>query len=103
MSLKSILPLALALIAAFARTGTAGVLNVPADFPTIQAAIDAAFDGDIVLVAPGTYPERIDFKGKAIRVTSSAGAAQTTIDGGQGGSVVTFANGEGLDSILERF
>ncbi len=26
-----------------------------ADYPTIQAAIDASIDGALVLVAPGTY------------------------------------------------
>ncbi|MBK8229074.1 MAG: T9SS type A sorting domain-containing protein [Candidatus Eisenbacteria bacterium] len=31
------------------------VLNVPADYPTVQAAVDAACSGDIVRIAPGTY------------------------------------------------
>ena len=39
----------------------ATVRHVPADFPTIQAAIAASADGDRVLVAPGFYAERIDF------------------------------------------
>ena len=44
----------------------------PADFSTIQAAIDAAVDGDTVVIQPGTYTgdgnRDIDFKGKAITV-----------------------------------
>ena len=68
-----------------------------------QGAINAANNGDTVLVAPGTYYENINFKGKAITVTSSAGAAQTIIDGGGNESVVTFSNGEGAGSVLYGF
>ena len=52
----------------------ADILHVPGDFPTIQAAIDAAMDGDEVEVHPGTYNETINFLGKAITVRSSGGA-----------------------------
>ncbi len=77
-------------------------INVPTDQPTIQAGIDAAVDSDRVLVAPGSYVENIDFLGKAISVTG-AGADMTVIDGGQSGSVVTFANGETQATLLEGF
>ncbi|MBT8486771.1 MAG: hypothetical protein KJO43_14415, partial [Phycisphaerae bacterium] len=67
--------------AATVTTGvTAADIHVPDDFPTIQAAIDAAVDGDQVLVSPGTYLEQIDLLGKAIRVEGVDGAAVTTID-----------------------
>ncbi|MEO1535113.1 MAG: right-handed parallel beta-helix repeat-containing protein, partial [Planctomycetota bacterium] len=33
----------------------ADILNVPAEFPTIQAAMDAAEDGDEIVLAPGRY------------------------------------------------
>jgi Right handed beta helix region len=49
---------ALALVAAACSRGPGQrprVVHVPADAPTIQAAVLAAHPGDLVLVAPGTY------------------------------------------------
>ncbi len=49
-------------------------LLVPLEYPTIQEAIYTAVDGDIILIAPGTYTgtgnRDIDFLGKAITVCS---------------------------------
>ena len=81
----------------------AGVIYVPADYPTIQAGIRAAIDGDTVLVAPGTYVENIDFDGKAITLMGEQGAATTIINGNQAGSAVRFVNREDEDSKLEGF
>jgi len=78
-------------------------INVPKDQPTIQAGINAAQNGDTVLVAPGTYKEAIDFKGKAITVISSGGAASTIIDGTNQPFVVTFQTNEGRSSVLSGF
>jgi hypothetical protein len=47
-------------------TGWANVRHVPADYATIQAAIDASADGDEVLVAPGRYYENVYLNGKNI-------------------------------------
>ena len=43
----------------------------PADFNTIQAAIDDSNDGDTIIVQPGLYDEDIDFLGKNILLTST--------------------------------
>ncbi|MFH1999551.1 MAG: right-handed parallel beta-helix repeat-containing protein [Planctomycetota bacterium] len=77
-------------------------INVPADQPSIQAGIDAAVNGDTVLVADGTYAEEIDFNGKAITVRGENGAESTTIRG-YAATVVTFQSRETADSVLEGF
>ena len=80
------------------------IISVPVDQPTIQDAIDAASNGDEVIVAPGTYPEVIDFSGKAITLRSSDGANVTIIDGtGLNNSVVKCVSGEGSDTVLDGF
>ncbi len=91
-----------AIAAACAPLAQAAVIQVPGDYTEIQAAIDAAADGDVVQVAAGTYLETIRFSGKAIRV-SGAGAGRSVIDGGAGGSTVTFADHEDSGSVLEHF
>ncbi len=85
-----------------AASGSADIINVgPGD--SIQAAIDAAVDGDEIVVAPGTYFETIDFLGKAITLRSSNGPEVTIIDAQGVGSVVTCDSGEGPGTVLEGF
>lgn len=36
--------------------------NVPADYPTIQAAVDAAEPGDLILLSAGVYRESVDVR-----------------------------------------
>src|SRR5690242_1035719 len=81
----------------------ANVLGVPVTFPTIQAAIDAATNGDTVVVDPGTYFENIDFKGKSITVQSAQGPSVTTIDGSNLAPVVNFSHAETLAAVLHGF
>ena len=45
--------------------GAKGLLHVPRDFSTIQAAVDAAGPRDIIQVAQGTYNENVVIEGKS--------------------------------------
>jgi len=83
---------------------SAATWNVPADYVTVQAAIDAATDGDTVVVAPGTWVENLDFLGKNLVVRSSDGPEVTILDGsGAVAPVVLFQSGEGRAAVLEGF
>jgi hypothetical protein len=89
-------------------------IRVPQNFPTIQAAINAAHNGDVIEVARGIYSGQgnrdIDFSGKAITVCSAAGSAETIIDCGGSAAVSDgghrgfyFHQSEGADSVLSGF
>lgn len=52
---------------------------VPGDAPTIQGAVNLADQGDRILVAPGVYPESVNFGGKALTVRSTGGWDVTRI------------------------
>ncbi|MCA1673654.1 MAG: right-handed parallel beta-helix repeat-containing protein, partial [Actinobacteria bacterium] len=92
----------MATVASPVRASAATVINVPANQPSIQAAIDAASNGDEVVVGSGFWNENINFNGKAIEVRA-AQPRGATISGGQRGPVVTFASGEGPAAVLRGF
>ena len=79
------------------------------DYPTIQAAIDAAQNGDEILLAAGVFKGLgnfdINFRGKAITVRSQSGfPVDSTIDA-EGIQWVPrrgfdFQMGEGNDSVV---
>nr|HRJ49776.1 hypothetical protein [Phycisphaerales bacterium] len=97
-------PIAAAMVLVMlAGNAGAAVINVPADQPTVQAAIDAAVNGDVIVIAPGRYVEKIHLKGKAITVRGAMNAEDTILDGGgTPGFVVQIRNGEGPKTIIEN-
>jgi hypothetical protein len=82
---------------------TPTTIRVPQDNVSIQRAIDASIPGDVVLVAPGVYHERLDFHGHAVEVRSSGGPDVTVLDGDGVSTVVLFQSNETRSTVLRGF
>ena len=102
---KTLLPILF--IICMLTSGICDVLNVPGSYSTIQDGINAAQDGDTVLVAPGDYTYAgnydVNFLGKSIVVISETGAENTIIDCRDDGRGFLFISGEDEDAVLEGF
>jgi len=99
------------LVVAAAATANAATWQVipggGGDATTIQGGINLAANGDVVVVAPGTYTgvgnRNITFSGKNITVQSQAGALLTVIDCQNGGNGFNFTNGETVAAVVDGF
>jgi hypothetical protein len=98
------------LLPAFYLNSFSRIINVPADYYTIQAGIDASVNGDTVLVAHGTYFENLNFNGHNIILASHFlmdGQANhidsTIIDGGNVSAVILFHSNENVPAAVIGF
>jgi len=95
LAIASLLPVSLA---------HAAPINVPADQPTIQAALNAAVPGDEVVIAPGVYAiaAQINVPLSDIVVRSASGTPADTILDGGGASLTCFSVANRTAVTFER-
>lgn len=98
LTILAIVTVGLALYSSASTASAASTLFVPTQYATIQAAVDAANDGDTIKVRPGTYVEQVSID-KDLTVTG-AGAGSTIIrapgtlvPGAVGNSIVDITGG----------
>lgn len=98
--MKRIILVAIILISSFAFSV---VINIPADYSTIQAGLNAANSGDTVLVQIGIYYENIIWPDKnGIKLISAGDSSNTIIDGGGISSVIIFSSSGNVDGFVKR-
>jgi hypothetical protein len=113
MTVKTIASIVPVLILAMALTASGDTYLVKpdgtGDYPVIQAAIDAAEDGDEILLADGVFKgqgnKEVHFWGKAVTVRSQSGNPVDCIIDGEGEIGLPYAAflfdfGEGPDAVV---
>lgn len=95
LTVALVLVLLLTHIVYYSRQAYAATLRVPQNYPTIQAAIDAAKDDDVVVVSTGIYTGPIQITGKRITLASEYFITEdpTQID-------QTILDGQGAEDVV---
>ena len=109
MKIRNFLIIAIvALLLALSVSAT--IINIPDDYATIQAGIDASSDGDTVLVQPGTYAENLNIDNRSIKLASlfyttgdTSYISSTIIDGDSSGSVIRIDSALAVTSAVIGF
>jgi hypothetical protein len=79
-------------------------LRVPDDYDTIQAAVDAAEPGDLILVGPGVYDEAVNVETDELTIRG-LDRNEVILDGGfekDNGIRVVGANGVAIENMTAR-
>jgi hypothetical protein len=99
--------LLIALLISYPLKVIAVSIHVPADYPLIQSALDAASVGDSVVVAPGIYRGlgnvNLSFRGKDCVLIAELGPELTVIDGEQEYQAINLTSGETLGAVVAGF
>lgn len=98
------------LLLVFAEGAGASIIYVPDDYTTIQAGVNAAANGDTVLVEQGTYSENVNLGSHQITLASrfildgdNSHIQQTIIDGRAMGSVLTISGRQDTNTVIAGF
>ncbi|MCP4580833.1 MAG: T9SS type A sorting domain-containing protein [candidate division Zixibacteria bacterium] len=108
--MRQIAGMAFSIVVFFYIVSSATIIDIPNDYATIQEGINASYDGDTVLVQPGTYTENVNFNGQNIVLGSrflttgdASYISSTIIDGDSSGSVITLHSGEDSTTTIIGF
>ena len=84
----------------------ATIIDVPGDYSTIQAGLNAATQGDTVLVQPGTYVENIVWPPvNGIKLFSAGDSSNSVIDGNNTGRIISVTSTGNIDTstVIQGF
>lgn len=83
------------------------IIRVPTDIPTIMGAVNAAADGDTILIEPGTYSGSITISNKSVFLASlflitgnKDYIDQTILDGNNGNQVIRITSSAGSATTI---
>jgi len=84
------------LVASVAPVAAGGTISVPKQHATIQAAIDAAVDGDVIVVSKGTYEQNLLFDNKTNVTLKAKKKHKVIVDGQENDDAITVYQSSGI-------
>ncbi len=82
-----------------------GALRVPEDFATVQEAVDAAAEGDLILIGPGVYNESVVVETDSL-VIRGTDRNEVILDGEHreelANGFIVFSNGVAIENLTVR-